>query len=159
MNKLALIEARVDALALVQIGVRLAYVRSTTGLPERFLRELWKDVHGKNPSSGRTYSEIDAGLRTIRQRQEAAAFANLYFAADLGKEIKFIQAGQFIRVWEGYRELLPRADMNSTLAWTIIRNLCARLTWLETCGKCGSGFIRHEGQYGRSAECPFCVGR
>ena len=159
MSYVALIESRVDALALVQVGVRLTYVRATTGLPEQFLRDLWRDVHGKSPAPGGTYSEVDSGLRNIKQRREAAAFANLYFTAVEGKEIKSIQPRRFIQAWKAFRELLPDADMNPTLGWTIIRNLCAKLTRLETCNVCGTGFIRHAEQYGRSARCPFCADR
>lgn len=150
----SLIEARTDALEMVRAGVRLTYVGATTGLPERFLRELWREVHGKRPAGGRTYCDPRAGLRSSKQRQEAAAFANLYFAGS--ENLKSLEARRFIQAWQAFLEMLPGAALDSTLAWAVIRNICARLTWRETCGKCGVSFIRHDEQFGKHAKCPFC---
>lgn len=159
MSDVTSVESRADALALVETGLWLPYVRATTGLSDQILRGLWRTVYGKSPTPGRTYCGVDSGLRNTKQRREAAAFVNLYFAADSGRKIKYIQARQFVRAWKEFRELLPDEGMNSSLAWTIIRNLCAKLTWLETCNVCGTDFIRYAEQYGRSARCPFCADR
>lgn len=156
MNNVALVEARVDALEMVRVGVRLSYVRATTGLPEKFLRDLWREIHGKSPSPGRTYCDPQSGLRTPRQRQDAAAFTNLYFVSE-GEPIKSIEARRFIQAWKVFKEMMPDTDLNATLAWTIIRNVCARLTWREVCKNCGAGFIRNAEQYGVSTRCPFCA--
>lgn len=153
------IEARTDALDLVRAGVRLTFVRATTGLPERLLRELWRDVHGEGPSSGRTYSDPRSGLRTGKQRQEASIFANLYFAGGENREVKSLEARRFIQAWQQYLEIIPDTSMDSTLAWTVIRNICAKVTWREKCVKCGVSFIQYGEIFGRAGKCPFCVGQ
>jgi len=150
------IEARTDALGLVRAGVRLTYVRATTGLPLKLLRELWRDVHGKSPSSGRAHSDPLSGLKTRKQRQEAAAFANLYFAGCENRKAHSIEARQFLRTWQAFRETLPDTAMDSSLAWAVIRNICGRLTWREKCAHCGAGFIRNHEQ--PDWGCPFCSG-
>lgn len=151
-----LIEARIDALEMVRAGVRLTYVRATTGLPERFLRELWRDIHGKSPPSGRAHCDPLSGLRSRKQRQEAAAFANLYFAGCENQKIQSIEARRFLRAWRAFREMLPDMAMDSTLAWAVTRNICGKLTWREKCGRCGVSFIRNSEQ--PEWRCPFCVG-
>lgn len=152
------IEARTDALDLVRAGVRLTYVRVMTGLPALLLRELWRDVHGERPASGRTYCEPLSGLRTLKQRQEASTFANLYFEEDGEiQKVKSLEARRFLRVWALFQESFPGAKMNPNLGWTIIRNICAHVTWREKCEHCQVSFIRHVEQCGRTARCPFCM--
>ncbi len=153
------IEARSDALDLVRAGVRLPYVRATTGLPNRLLRELWRDVYGECPSSGRTHGDPVSGLRSGRQRKEASTFANLYFAGGGQREVISLQARRFIEAWALFHESSPEAGMDANLAWAVIRNLCAHLTWREKCRKCGASFIRFGEIVGRAASCPFCAGQ
>lgn len=154
------IEARTDALDLVRVGVRLTYVRAMTGLPALLLRELWRDVHGERPASGRTYCDPLSGLKTCKQRQEASTFANLYFKGDGERQkVKSLEARRFLQVWALFQGSFPGARMDPNLGWTIIRNICAHVTWREKCGHCQVSFIRHVEQSGRTARCPFCAAR
>lgn len=146
--------AETAAAAMVRAGVRLAYVKATTGCPEGLLRDLWREAHGRCDSPGRPRGDARSGLKTREQRREAAAFAEFYFA---GWQRRSLEAGRFLCTWHAFRERFPGAAIDSNQGWEIIRNICARVTWRETCGECGASFIRHDGQLGKSSKCPFCV--
>ena len=135
--------AEAAAAAMVRAGVRVAYVRATTGCSERLLRELWRQAHGRSDSPSRAYGGARSGLKSSGQRREAAAFANLYFAGGDGKSL---EARRFIQAWQAFRERFPEAAIDSNRGWEIIRNICARVTWLETCGECRASFIRYNGR-------------
>ena len=157
MSTVLKIERQQTALSLVRIGLRLSYVAAITGLNDRFLRKVWKEVHGRSPSSGTSYTSVDTGLKTYGMAWQSAAFANVYFATAPEEHARLaIHAPTFLAAWLTYVDLGINEDLTPDLAWQVIRNITAKSTRLHGCKKCNSQFIIFQKFSGNHSKCPFC---
>lgn len=157
MSTVLKIERQQTALSLIRIRLRLSYVAAITGLNDRFLRKVWKEVHGRSPSSGTSYTSVDTGLKTYSMARQSAAFANVYFATAAEEHAKLaIHAPTFLAAWMTYVELGINEDLTSDLAWQVIRNITAKSTSLHGCKKCNTQYIVFQKFSGNLAKCPFC---
>ncbi len=157
MSTVLKIERQQTALALVRIKLRLSYVEAITGQNNRFLRKIWKEVHGRSPSSGTSYTSVDTGLKTYSMARQSAAFARIYFATASEEHAKLaIHAQTFLAAWLTYVDLGINEDLTPDLAWQVIRNITAKNTTLHDCKKCGSRHIIFRRYSGQAAKCPFC---
>jgi hypothetical protein len=157
MSTVLKIERQQTALSLIRIRLRLSYVAAITGLNDRFLRKVWKEVHGKSPSSGTSYTSIDTGLKTYSMARQSAAFANVYFATAAEEHAKIaIHAPTFLAAWMTYVGLGINEDLTPDLAWQVIRNITAKSTSLHGCKKCNTQYIVFQKFTGNLAKCPFC---
>lgn len=157
MSTVLKIERQQTALSLIRIGLRLSYVAAITGLNDRFLRKVWKEVHGRSPSSGTSYTSIDTGLKTYSMARQSAAFANVYFATAAEDHAKMaIHATTFLAAWTTYVGLGVNEDLTPDLAWQVIRNITAKSTSLHGCKKCSSKYIIFTKFSGSLSKCPFC---
>jgi len=169
MSAVAKIELQQTALSMVRIGLRLSYIRGVTRLNERFLRGLWKEVHGKSPSSGTSYTSEDTGLKTYSQSRQSAAFANIYMTTAKGyglgrgfdyvgsKEHYFLDPNTFLDAWSTYTELAANEDLTPDIAWQVVRNLTSSTTVWTHCKKCSTGFIHLAHVKENECKCPFCT--
>lgn len=157
MSAVLKIERQQTALSLVRIGLRLSYIAAITGLNDRFLRKVWKEVHGKSPSSGTSYTSIDTGLKTYSMSRQSAAFTNVYMATAPHEHAKqSMHAPTFLAAWLTYVELGINETLTPDLAWQVIRNITAKSTSLTACKKCSSNYILFEKLNGQECKCPFC---
>lgn len=157
MSAVLKIERQQTALSLVRIGLRLSYIAAITGLNDRFLRKVWKEVHGRSPASGTSYTSTDTGLKTYSMSRQSAAFAQVYMATAATEHAKVsMHAPTFLSAWMTYTELGINADLTPDLAWQVIRNITGKNTQLKTCGQCESSYISYEKLNGKDCKCPFC---
>lgn len=159
MSAVAKIERQKTALALVKIGLRLSYIQWITGLNDRFLRTLWKEVHGKSPSSGTSYTSVDTGLKTYSLSRISAAFANVYFRSAEDGHPNCLQAETFLAAWRSFEFLgiNDNKELTPDMAWQVIRNLVSGTTQRRLCKQCNSSYIRYEKANGLECKCPFCT--
>lgn len=127
MSAVLKIERQQTALSLVRIGLRLSYIAAITGLNDRFLRKLWKEVHGRSPASGTSYTSTDTGLKTYAMSRQSAAFAQVYMATAASEHAKVsMHAPTFLGAWMTYTDLNINADLTPDLAWQVYGTLPAK---------------------------------
>lgn len=157
MSTVLKIERQQTALSLIRISLRLSYIAAITGLNDRFLRKVWKEVHGRSPSSGTSYTSVDTGLKTYSMAMQSAAFANIYFASASQEHAKLaIHAPTFLASWNTYVDLGINKELTPDLAWQVIRNITAKSTYMDGCKKCNTNYIVFHKLSGHLAKCPFC---
>ncbi|HAZ42575.1 MAG TPA: hypothetical protein DCY52_09925 [Methylococcaceae bacterium] len=150
---------RVDlALALVERKLRTTPAHVLTGLPEAELRRLYRQIHGRSPTSGSIPST--GHLLTSRRRQ---AKISVYVAVYLGlageEGSRHVDARMLIQSHDLFKELIgvrQAEEIDLTAAWSVLREFQSGISRRPCCRECGAWYIISE-TADVPLSCPFCA--
>ncbi|AVO43460.1 FlhC family transcriptional regulator [Simplicispira suum] len=153
MISVAELHAYNTATALVRRKLRLSLVTSLTGVSQRTLRGIWREIHGEGAPNGKL-PEFAQSLITSRQiAASAAAFVSVYLQ-QYGPVKGAINAEHLM----GAVDLSARFgnEVNIATAFYCLRDLKAGFLMFPKCCQCGARYL-YDSSGGRHLDrCPFC---
>ncbi len=148
------LQAYNTATELVRRKLRLSLVSSLTGVSQRTLRGIWREIHGSGAPNGKL-PEFAQSLITSRQiAASAAAFVSVYLQ-QFGPVSGTIDAEKLIEAVD----LSERFgnELSIATAFYCLRDLRAGFITFPKCLHCGARFL-YDSSGGRHMDrCPFCT--
>lgn len=132
------------AYELVRRKLRTPIVHLYTGMPLAEIRELYRELHGRSPSSGLLPS-ISTLLPNRQCQIYVSLFASIY--RRLGGEgvFKNIDIQAIIKAWDLFldltRNIRKKRPDNITEAWVIARDIRINAAVLSTCPRCATPYL------------------
>jgi hypothetical protein len=155
-------EQRTLAIELIRRGLRTTIVHLITGIPHAELRDLYRDIHGRSPSSGLLPSTASL-FPNRRSHTYVSLFASLYRQIGGKKILKGIDARILIEAHDLFLALLRpiRNGHNDDLIdftdmWVIARDIRSKVARIEFCEHCRVDYLLAEGSR-LPPTCPFCA--
>ncbi len=145
---------------LIRLGARTGVTQGATQLPRATVNALYRDIHGRSPSSGPPLQRAISLARFPWKHLQAALYATIYSHGYGGQDALELEADRVIAAFQTYQRLQPlsaietdRLDINA--AWVIARDLQARGVELQFCPHCSTPYLVASDRPALST-CPFC---
>lgn len=151
MTTLAQLDALTTASKLIGMNLRLTIVGALTGVSDRTLRKLWREIHGKSSSNGKLPESVLSFITSRQAAADIAAFMGVYLH-QCGP-VKTIDPNKLMHALE----LCSRMSMNINIniAYYGLRDLRAGFISFPKCSGCGARFI-FDTEKKHTNRCPFC---
>lgn len=152
MTTLAELEVLRTAYELVRRRLRLSIVSSLTGVSQRMLRGMWREVHGEGAPNGKLPESVLSFMTNTQAAADIAAFLGLYLQ----------QHGNVTTI--DPKKLLSTLDLGArmgvnvsvTTAYYGLRDLRAGFIAFPRCHTCSARFVFDSSGGRHSDRCPFC---
>lgn len=142
------------ATELVRRKLRLSLVMSLTGVSQRTLRGIWREIHGEGAPNGKL-PEFAQSLITSRQIAAGAASFTGVYLQQFGPVEGTIDADKLIAAVDMSARF--GNEINIATAFYCLRDLRAGFITFPKCSHCGARFL-YDSSGGRHMDrCPFCA--
>lgn len=158
-NKSVVSEARqIDlAVALIQLGARMAVLEAETSLSRERLLKLYKEIVGKSPPKGMLPYSTD-WFMSWQPNIHASLFIDTYHYLGAHAGISGIEA--IIKAYQLYLEHLKIHGMECVLsltrAWSLVRFSDAKMLTTIPCTQCHGHYVAHTLDLHRDYVCGLC---
>lgn len=148
------IDNLVAAQHLISAGLRLSIVQHLTGIKTNTARDLWHDVHGKKPSTGKLPETSLCFMVTSSGACTVSAFAVFY--SHFFSQNYSISASRLIASYSEFNQIIPGFDINA--AYRVVTDLFIGFMAFKRCHECSASFV-YSRHHKLTSRCPFCVQR
>lgn len=152
MTTLAEIKQLTIATELIRRKLRLSIVGSLTGVSQRTLRLMWKEVHGEGAPNGKLPESVLSYITNNKIAADVAAFLGMY-THQFG-DVKQFDAERLLSAQNACARL--GLEVNIMLAYYALRDMRAGFIELPKCHCCGAKFVFDSSGGRHSERCPFC---
>ena len=151
MTTLAELESLNTATKLVSRGLRLTIVSALTGVSQRTLRKLWREIHGKSSPNGKLPESVLSFITNKQVAADVAAFMGVYLQ-QCGP-VKAIDPNKLMYTLDLCQRM--SMDINVNVAYYGLRDLRAGFISFPKCSGCGAKFV-YDSESKHTNRCPFC---
>jgi flagellar transcriptional activator FlhC len=145
------------AIELIELGARLQFLETATGLSRDRLTRLYKEIRGVSPPKGLLPFSTD-WFMTWMANIHSSMFYNVYRFMVTHGACDNIAA--IIRSYRLYREQIEQHGgevvLDFTRAWTLVRYFDSDMLQLTPCSRCSGRFVAHAHDPQRGYVCVLC---
>jgi flagellar transcriptional activator FlhC len=145
------------AIELIELGARLQFLETETGLSRDRLTRLYKEIRGVSPPKGLLPFSTD-WFMTWMANIHSSMFYNIY-----GFMVTHGECGSMDATIKSYRLYLEQVQqqgaepvLDFTRAWLMVRYFHSDLLQLSTCTLCKGKFVAHAHDPQRGYVCVLC---
>lgn len=136
---------------LISAGLRLTIVQHLTGVKTNVARDLWHEIHGKKPSTGKLPETSLCFMVTSSAACRVSAFAVFY--SHFSNQNYNISSSRLIAAYGEFNKIIPGFDINA--AYRVVTDLFIGFMTFKRCKECSASFVYSD--HSKSSKCPFCV--
>jgi hypothetical protein len=146
------------AVRLLTRNARISIAHYESGLPLRRLRDLYRELHHRKPSSGQLPAVGCPAIRTRRQQIQASLFATVYEAQGGPSVYQATDIEALVRAYDTFlflAEASGRAEIDFNICWVVARDLRIGASRLVRCPRCEIRYLVSDNSRA-PASCPLC---
>lgn len=151
-------ERRTLARELIRRKLRTRIIHLHTQIPLADIRDWYREIHGRSPSSGLLPS-ISTLLPNRHSQIYVSLFAALYRKLGGNRVLQDIDIHAVIQAWDLFSKLTSHTQRKRpadiTEAWVIARGMRAKSAVMHLCSKCASPYLV-AGDSKLPPTCPIC---
>lgn len=151
-------ERRTLARELIRRKLRTPIVHLHTKIPLADIRDWYREIHGRSPSSGLLPS-MSTLLPNRHSQIYVSLFAALYRKVGGNRVLQDIDIHAVIQAWDLFSKLTShlqrKRPADITEAWVIARDMRAKAAVMHLCSKCASPYLV-AGDSKLPPTCPIC---
>jgi hypothetical protein len=146
------------ALELIRRKLRTPIIHLHTQIPLADIRDWYREIHGRSPSSGLLPS-MSTLLPNRNSHIYVSLFAAIYRRVGGKKVLQVIDIHAMMEAWDLFstltRHVRRKRPADLTEAWVIARAMRAKTATMHRCSKCASSYLV-AGDSKLPPACPIC---